>query len=407
MNFLYKSIAAAMGCAVMALVGCGGGGGASSGPATGGANAPIQGTWVATGSLQTARFDHTATLLPNGKVLVTGGTLQVADGASSYTNGTAAEMLASAELYDPTTKVWTPAAPMGAARSSHTATLLPNGKVLVAGGLSGVAEDRSTLEVYDPVSNTWTTSKPLPVTVSGTVGIAILLPSGKVMFLSHELDSNTTLYDAATDTWTPSQSMGFRVNGTVNGTLLADGKVLGIAGGLGTKYSLGAQVYDPATDRWTRRAEPPIHFGSASSNLLLNGAVLFVAEYFDTDTHINTALYNPSQDRWILVGDGRSTVGTGHTATMFNNGVVLLVGGSGKPGNLSATSDSVQLYDPTTNTLLATPALPIGPRSGHTATLLRDGSVLITGGKHRYVPNPQSTYDTYPSDADSVLFKLL
>ena len=82
---------------------------------------PASGTWTATGNLNTARREHTATLLPNGKVLVAGG----------YNNGS---YLASAELYDPASGTWTATGSLNTARFEHTATLLPNGKVLVAGG---------------------------------------------------------------------------------------------------------------------------------------------------------------------------------------------------------------------------------------------------------------------------------
>ena len=102
---------------------------------------PASGTWTATGSLATARDDHTATLLPNGKVLVAGGF----DCCGS---------LASAELYDPASGTWTATGSLATARVSHTATLLPNGKVLVAGGSSGT--DLASAELYDPASGTWT-----------------------------------------------------------------------------------------------------------------------------------------------------------------------------------------------------------------------------------------------------------
>ncbi len=83
---------------------------------------PATGTWSVTGTLNTARSSHTATLLPNGKVLIVGG----------YSSG----QTASAELYDSATGTWTPTGTLAAARNSHTATLLPSGKVLVAGGFS-------------------------------------------------------------------------------------------------------------------------------------------------------------------------------------------------------------------------------------------------------------------------------
>ena len=94
---------------------------------------PASGTWTATGSLATARADHTATLLPNGKVLVAGG----------YCSG---GYLASAELYDPASGTWTATGSLATARIRHTATLLPNGKVLVAGGDDcGVSRERGTI----------------------------------------------------------------------------------------------------------------------------------------------------------------------------------------------------------------------------------------------------------------------
>src|SRR5207244_3104903 len=91
------------------------------------------GTWTATGSLATARFYHTATLLPNGKVLITGGVV-------SFNNA-----LASAELYDPVSGTWTATGSLTTARYVHTATLLPNGKVLVAGGYPYL----TSAELYD------------------------------------------------------------------------------------------------------------------------------------------------------------------------------------------------------------------------------------------------------------------
>src|SRR5881275_1362110 len=125
---------------------------------------PASETWTATGSLRTARDAHTATLLPNGKVLVAGGN-----------NGPAA--LSSAELYDPASGTWTATGSLGTAREFHTATLLPSGKVLVAGGFNGSI--LSSAELYDPGSGTWT--------ATGSLGTArqqhtaTLLPNGKVL----------------------------------------------------------------------------------------------------------------------------------------------------------------------------------------------------------------------------------
>jgi N-acetylneuraminic acid mutarotase len=136
-------------------------------------NQPTQAaSWVATGSLGTARYYHTATLLPDGKVLVAGGSTSRDDDFSSsgITN--------SVERYAPSVGTWTPAAPMNIARSLHTATLLPNGLVLVTGGITTVGSTK-TAELYDPSVNTWTLIASM--TTNRVLHSATLLPNGKVL----------------------------------------------------------------------------------------------------------------------------------------------------------------------------------------------------------------------------------
>ena len=157
---------------------------------------PTTGSWTPTGSLQTPRGWHTATLLPNGKVLVAGGTDLLAAGNSAPTDPTRA----SAEIYDPATGTWTPTGSMSLPRSVHTATLLPRGKVLVAGGVSyfgGVFP--TTGELYDPATGRWSPTLPL---VSGRRDhFAALLPTGKVLvaggFNTSDTGPSTELYDPA------------------------------------------------------------------------------------------------------------------------------------------------------------------------------------------------------------------
>src|SRR5436190_21371369 len=102
-------------------------------------------TFSYTGSLHTARAGHTATLLPDGKVLVAGG---------GHTSVAGAEFtpITSAELFDPATGIWTPTGSMAEPRDRHTATLLPNGQVLVVGGN---AYDVRTAEIYNPATGLW------------------------------------------------------------------------------------------------------------------------------------------------------------------------------------------------------------------------------------------------------------
>src|SRR5207302_1098962 len=123
-------------------------------------------TWSETGSLITARAQHTATLLPNGKVLVTGGTNNCC-------------VFASAELYDPAAGSWTATGSLATARDHHTATLLPDGKVLVAGGYGGDGAYLASAELYDPASGTWAATGSLAN--KRYVHTATLLPNGKVL----------------------------------------------------------------------------------------------------------------------------------------------------------------------------------------------------------------------------------
>jgi N-acetylneuraminic acid mutarotase len=129
---------------------------------------PRTGTWTPTGRMTVARAGHTATLLANGMVLVAGGNV-----------GPSILNLNSAELYNPRTGRWTPTGVMGAIRSGHTATLLPSGKVLVAGGAGTDARDPSSAELYDPRTGMWTDAGDMPT--AHEEATATLLPDGDVL----------------------------------------------------------------------------------------------------------------------------------------------------------------------------------------------------------------------------------
>jgi WD40 repeat protein len=182
------------------------------------AGAPFQ--FQTTGSLITARDFHTATLLPNGHVLLAGGV------------GTPFAYLASAELYDPATGILTTTGSLAVGRLGHTATLLRNGKVLVVGG-DGSSGVLASAELYDPTTGTWTTTGSL--TTARFVSTSTLLTNGKVLVVGGEDNSNNILasaelYDPVSGTWTPTGSLTIgRYSQTA--TLLPDGNVL-VAGEL-------------------------------------------------------------------------------------------------------------------------------------------------------------------------------
>ena len=258
---------------------------------------PAAATWSALpGRIGTARFAHSATVLPGGKVLIAGGS------GDRGTHGSGA--LASAELFDPLTRVWTATAPMTDARSGHRAVLLRDGRVLVVGGAlptggspqdpdgpvieedgPAIAEEAHALsycEVYDPKAGTWTPTGSLATARKGHQ--ATLLPDGRVLatggdavvapdgtFSPHSLDS-AELYDPATGQWSPAAAMpGGRA--LHRGLLTRSGVVLVLGGTAGPELTAGFRsvlTYDPAGDRWT-----------AGSGLLLGRWAAGVVELAD------------------------------------------------------------------------------------------------------------------------------
>ncbi|MEO5715846.1 MAG: kelch repeat-containing protein, partial [Luteolibacter sp.] len=322
---------------------------------------PATGIWTDTGSLDTSRSSHTATLLPNGKVLYAGG----------Y-NGS---VLASAELYDPATGTWTATGSLATSRYGHTATLLLNGKVLVAGGGSS-GPYLASAELYDPATSTWSATGSLAATRYDHT--ATLLPNGKVLVAGGYNGSylaSAALYDPASGTWTSTGSLtNARRNHTA--TLLPDGKVLVAAGkNSNSGYLASAELYDPATGIWTATTSLASTRGFHTATLLSNDKVL-VAGGYNTSSLDSAELYDPGTGTWTTTGSLGAARGV-HTATLLPNGKVLVAGGGN--GNLA----SAELYDPVTGTFSTTSSLAIG-RSKHTATLLPDGKLLIAAGNDSF-----------------------
>jgi len=268
-----------------------------------------------TAALRGARWRHTATLLPSGKVLVAGG----------Y-NGN--ETLRSAELYDPATGTWSATGTLIADRGWHTATLLPNGKILVAGGYG--LGTLSSAELFDPTTGSWTSTGSL-ATRRGQ-HTATLLLTGKVLVVGG-YDANTLhsaeLYDPSTQRWTPTGSLAIaRTRHTA--TLLPSGKVL-IAGG-----SSGAELYDPVTEEWTTTVSLAAVRDSHTATLLPNGKVLVVGGGrggTDREPQSSAELYEPATGIWTSTAS-LTTARTEHTATLLPNGQVLV-----------ANAGRAELYD--------------------------------------------------------------
>ena len=297
---------------------------------------PASGTWSATGSLETGRCGHTATLLPNGKVLLAGGQT---DSSIPTTN--------SAELYDPATGTWTTTGNLVKPRVGHTATLLPNGKVLVAGGGTLYGPAMNSAELYDPATGTWTATGSLAGGRSGHT--ATLLPSGKVLVVggvttepSYREIATAELYDPASGVWTATGSLTAERSGHT-ATLLPGGKVLVAGGGNGSSGWLSrVELFDPASGTWAPAGSLVNPRFEPTATLLPSGKVLFVSDGFSQfSPPINAELYDPVSASSTATGSP-FTMRWEHTATLLSSGKVLVAGGTLGPVSLA----SAQLYGP-------------------------------------------------------------
>jgi hypothetical protein len=326
--------------------------------------AAAPGEWDYTNSLNSARQYHTATLLPSGLVLVAAG--------GSDENGSSV----TAELYDPATGVWSFTGSLTGQRNNHTATLLPNGMVLVAGGYDttfggGVL---ATCELYNPATGLWSPTGSLHYARSGHK--AILLNNGKVLAIGAGGPVDTLsceLYDPATGTWTITGSLNAGRRIRHSATLLLDGRVLVAGGGFGD-YIASAELYDPATGKWTLTGSMHDTRSYHTATLLPSGKVLVAGGENLSGALASAELYDPASGTWTSTGN-LNTGRTEHTATLLPNGQVLVAAG------LSSTHlTSAELYDPATGTWSNTGSLNQA-RFLHTATLLPDGTVLAVGGQ--------------------------
>ncbi|CAF4066476.1 unnamed protein product [Adineta steineri] len=291
---------------------------------------PLAQTWTITGSMNNERAEHTASVLANGKVLVTGGLNN-----QGYLNST--------ELYDPSTETWTITGNMNRARAEHTASVLANGKVLVAGGLNNQDFLNST-ELYDPSTEIWTiTSSMIDTRAEHIVSV---LTNGKVLvaggYNSFDRLHSGELYDLSTETWATTDSMNYtRIQFTAS--VLINGKVL-VTGGWNYNFNRNsAELYDPSNATWTITGSMNYPRWKHTSSVLKNGKVLITGgfDHYPLDT---AELYDPSTETWAIIGR-MSTARGDHTASVLGNGNVLVTGGvyNGEPLNSTELYKSFQI----------------------------------------------------------------
>jgi hypothetical protein len=344
-------------------------------------------TFTPVANLTVPREFHTSTLLPNGTVLIAGG--------FSYGNGPFSTW-DTAEIYDPVRATFVSTGRMIAARQMHTATLLPNGTVLIAGGSVGNGgPGQASAEVYDPATGTFAATGSM--TVPRAQQIATLLNSGKVLIAGGSSSLTAELYDPSTRTF--SATGGLTEPGFVDtATLLADGRVL-LTRSISDYAEDHADLYDPTTGSFTRTGDlvettaPGTYLGFAkpgqqpTATLMPSGKVLIAGgSWGDLGSSTVAEVYDPVTGDFSLTGKMTAGIGAAAAATLLPEGRVLIAGRDygvqcapviGQP-QLGTCPGSAELYDPAAGAF--GPRVSSQSEEGHRGTLLLDGTVLLTGG---------------------------
>jgi hypothetical protein len=385
----------------------------SPSPSLTSAPSPVQSgpapSFVATGSLHDPRMAATATLLPDGKVLIAGGETDV----------TGDSILSSAELFDPTTGTFTLTGSMTAARTNDTATLLSDGRVLITGG-EGCAKakkcslDNSALlasaELYDPATGKF--SRAGSMSTVREFATATRLSDGRVLIAAGGTNGAepADLYDPKTGRFTRTGALHGHL-GTLcdeTATLLPNGKVLVIGS---ADSGPSAELFDPVKGRFTvlpfalpksvtSEESDPSEVTPLTATLLADGQVLlYIPGSAPNGSYLET--YDPATGAFTQVGEIANPGGAGPpSATLLADGRVLFAGGSDTEGPSASTAT---VYDPLTGPQVVS-GMHVG-RTYHNATLLPDGTVLIVGGLPAGVFGIGISQDWQYAYASAELFK--
>jgi hypothetical protein len=318
-------------------------------------------------AMTTQRSVHTATILNDGNVLITGGY------AGRDNN------IASAELYETAANRFTLIGNMSTARSSHTATPLPNGKILIAGGYNG--EYLDTTEIYDPETKGFSPGPRMTMPRSGHAAVA--LNNGMILFIGGvgtgwTFLKSAEIYDPATGVFSAVGDMSVpRESHTA--TVLTDGRVLVAGGHTGRRSQIviytKVEVFDPKTNSFADAGDLTVKRHKHEAIRLADGRVLIVGGSDERDgdgAYNNAEIYNPADGGFTVVGSNMNSARykLQGTAVLLADGRVLVAGGS----------DRAEIFDPATNRFTLVEGNLQGQRLFATATLLRNGSVLIAGG---------------------------
>lgn len=347
-----------------------------------GASGPIQVApstsglgFTPTGSMQQTRESHTSSLLNDGRVLVVGGMHWAETVGCSLCPPWQLSALSSAELYDPAKGQFTLTGSMSVRRVFHTATVLEDGKVLVAGGDDRYSATYASAEVYDPATGLFTlTAGPMITPRSGHT--ATRLANGKVLITGGDNGGATAaaeLYDPATQEFTLTGSM-ITPRFFHTATLLNDGRVLITGGDTNGGVTSAAELYDPTTGTFSATGSMSVPRTAHAAALLASGQVLVVGGASTNGDTAAADVFDPASGAFTSVGNMTSPRQS-HTATTLPDGKVLIAGGI----NATVALSSAELFDPAAGVF--TPVQPMeSERAEHCAILLNTGAVLIAGG---------------------------
>ena len=286
---------------------------------------PSSGRWSsASEPTSIAAYGATATLMANGKVLVVGG---------------------GAELYDPTSDRWSPTGPMAMGRVGHIAAVLADGRILVAGGSSpipgGYGASLTSAEIYDPTSNVWSAAASPHL---GCCATATRLRDGRILAVA---GADAEIYDLKSNAWALVVRPG-SWNGLATATVLRDGRVL-VVGGAAQADSGATEIFDPAMNTWSFAA-PTLHPRWGNTATLLTDGRVLVAGGNSAGPMASAEVYDPATNRWTATGD-MTVARAGHTASLLRNGAVLVLG-----GRFLDPLSSSELYTPPAGAATGAPA---------------------------------------------------
>ena len=341
-------------------------------------------TWDEVNSLTHPRANHSATLLPDQRLLIAGGT-----------DGT--DVVKFAETYDRKTDLWFDTFPMKTPRSHHTATLLPNGNVLVAGGFTTAAGTgaTSTAEIFYPNTNTWVETGSM--ISSRSFHTSVVLPDGNVMvvggFTEGSYLETAEVYYSTMHVWVPLASMDtkraqYTISMLRNGRVLVSGGVnaTGVLGDSAASGIRGNEIYNYNTNTWSAAAPMTDPRHSHTATVLQDGQALMAGGNDGFGEISRAELYDPLTNTWTQTSTNGNNMLTGrlnHTATLIPNNKVYFAGGFTALNQVVNLTESFDVafssfgWDQNSNES----DFQSG-RGDHTVTLLDDQTMIMVGGIH-------------------------